>query len=134
MRREAVGAVVVRADGSVLLVRRKRAPGEGRWTLPGGKREQGETPAEAIVRELLEETGQSVRVIDRLCVVPLDVEGFSFEIVEHLCVPVDAAAPLRPADDVDDARWVPPADFGPFALSAAVLDVIAQALARSTSC
>lgn len=51
-----VGAVAV-DDGRLLLVRRGRPPGAGLWSLPGGRVEQGETLAEAVVREILEETG-----------------------------------------------------------------------------
>lgn len=52
----AVGAVVVDHD-RLLMVQRARAPGEGRWSVPGGKVDPGETLAEAVARELREETG-----------------------------------------------------------------------------
>ena len=55
----AVGGVAV-LDGSVLLVRRATPPQAGRWTIPGGHVEPGETLASAVERELLEETGLRV--------------------------------------------------------------------------
>lgn len=51
-----VGAIVLR-DNKMLLIRRGAPPGRGKWSIPGGLVEIGETPEEAVVRELLEETG-----------------------------------------------------------------------------
>jgi ADP-ribose pyrophosphatase YjhB (NUDIX family) len=53
----AVGAVLTDADGRVLLVQRGHPPAQGRWTIPGGRVERGETLAQALHRELLAETG-----------------------------------------------------------------------------
>ena len=57
----AVGAIAVR-DGALLLIRRGHAPSRGRWSLPGGRVEPGETPHDALVREVAEETGLTVEV------------------------------------------------------------------------
>jgi 8-oxo-dGTP diphosphatase len=51
-----VGAIAV-ADDQLLLVRRGHGPAAGEWSIPGGRVEGGETLAEAVVRELAEETG-----------------------------------------------------------------------------
>ena len=58
-----VGAVVLGSKG-VLLVRRDKDPGKGLWSIPGGGVEIGETQAEAVVREVQEETGIECEVIE----------------------------------------------------------------------
>lgn len=57
----AISAAIVARDGRVLLVRRRVSEGSLSWQFPAGKVETGETPAQAAVRETLEETGLSVR-------------------------------------------------------------------------
>ena len=56
-----VGAVIVQ-DGKVLVVKRKYEPLAGRWSLPGGTLELGETLEEGVAREMREETGLEVEV------------------------------------------------------------------------
>jgi 8-oxo-dGTP diphosphatase len=58
-----VGGVVIR-DGRALLIRRGSEPLRGEWSIPGGMLEVGETLAEGVARELLEETGLQVKVLD----------------------------------------------------------------------
>ena len=57
-------SVAVLREGRVLLARRAKAPGAGRFSLPGGLVEPGETLAEAALRELAEETGVAARIVD----------------------------------------------------------------------
>lgn len=57
-----VGAVVLDADGRLLLIRRGHDPHAGLWSLPGGRLEPGEDHEDAVRREVLEETGLTVAV------------------------------------------------------------------------
>jgi 8-oxo-dGTP diphosphatase len=100
----AVGAVVLREDGCVLLVKRGRPPNLGAWTLPGGRVEPLESLEAAIVREVQEEAGLSVHARRALGVVHLRLEGFRYDIHEFLCE-VDGGASATPGDDATDVRW-----------------------------
>ena len=84
-----VGGVVVR-DGRVLLIRRGKAPLYGRWVVPGGTVELGETLEEALVREMEEETSLRVEPIEVLTVFDrIERDGervvYHYVIVDYLC-------------------------------------------------
>ncbi len=65
-----VGVIVWRGD-KVLLIRRGKPPRQGQWSLPGGLQKLGETVFEAARREVMEETGVEIRVLDLTDVVDL---------------------------------------------------------------
>jgi len=84
-----VGAVVIR-DGRVLLIRRGKEPLRGRWLVPGGTVELGETLEEAVVREVREETGLEVAPREVLTVFDrIDRQEarvlYHYVIVDYLC-------------------------------------------------
>lgn len=90
--------------GRLLLIRRANEPGRGRWSVPGGRVEAGETDHQAVIREIAEETGLAVEITRRLG----DVQrggpnGAVFDIHDYLCRVTGGA--LRAGDDADDARW-----------------------------
>jgi ADP-ribose pyrophosphatase YjhB (NUDIX family) len=93
----------------LLLIERGRPPGRGLWSLPGGRVETGETDAEAVVRELREETGLSVRPGALVGRVERPAPAGVFEIFDYACA-VEGGA-LRAGDDAADAAWVDLADF-----------------------
>lgn len=109
----AVGAVVV-DDERLLLVRRRDDPGAGTWSVPGGHLRRGETLAEAVVRELREETG-----LDGVCgpllgwseLVPEDAGGPHQVILDFEVTLFGAGDPVAGDDaDADAAEWVPLGD------------------------
>lgn len=101
----AVGAVIV-DDGLLLMVLRGRSPGDGRWSLPGGRVEWGETMARAVVREVAEETGIDCVVGDVVGWVERMGPDHHFVIVDFWATPMSTNPP-RPGDDAAEARWIP---------------------------
>lgn len=91
-----VGAVVMK-DGEVLLIRRGKPPKAGEWSLPGGAQELGETTREAAAREVKEETGLMVDVLDLLDVIDFidraedSTIRYHYSLVDYLAVPVAGA-------------------------------------------
>ena len=80
-----VGAVVQDAAGRLLLIRRGHDPHAGLWSLPGGRVEHGETPEQAVRREVLEETGLLVRpgaVVGRI---RIPAAGVVYDVVDLAC-------------------------------------------------
>lgn len=100
-----VGAVVVDAAGRLLLVQRGHAPSAGLWSVPGGRVEPGETLLEAVVREVREETGLTVRpgaVVGRLTI-PGD--GVVYDVTDFECALVGPPADPVAGDDAADALF-----------------------------
>lgn len=101
-----VGAVAV-DDERLLLVRRGRGPAQGRWSVPGGRVEAGETLAEAVVRELAEETGiEGVcgELLDWVELIGVDHHFVVFDFAVQVLAP---SGDPRPGDDAAEAAWVP---------------------------
>ena len=103
-----VGAIAVE-EGRLLLVRRGHGPAAGEWSIPGGRVEAGELLAEAVVRELLEETGVE-GVCDRMVGwVERITDDTHFVILDFsvtVLVGPDEADP-KAGGDAAEAAWVP---------------------------
>ena len=126
-----VGAVIVRGE-QVLIVRRRYEPLAGRWSLPGGTLELGETLEAGLAREMQEETGLDVEVgpvievFDRILLDEARRVRYHFVLVDYLCWPVGGE--LCPGSDVDAAIFVDPAALDPYDLTDKARAVIDRAL------
>lgn len=99
-----VGAIAV-DEGSILMVRRGRGPAQGTWSVPGGRVEAGESLAEAVVRELAEETGLA-GVCEGLVGWAERIEAdFHYVILDFTVTVMTDADPVA-GDDAAEARWV----------------------------
>ena len=105
-----VGAVIRDDEGRLLLIKRGHEPGAGLWSLPGGRIEPGETGTQALVREMREETGLTVKVGRLLGTVSRPgLDGDVIDISDYEATIITGS--LTPGDDAADARWVDPADL-----------------------
>ena len=123
----AVGAIVFDAEGRVLLVERGTPPGVGLWSVPGGKLEPRETLAQAVAREVREETGLIVEVGTLACVVEPVGDDYHFVILDYFARVIGGA--LAGASDARAARFVDPAELDTLPLSDGLADVLARARA-----
>src|SRR3954451_6828376 len=100
-----VGAIAVDGD-RMLLGARGRGPAAGEWSVPGGRVEEGETLAEAVVRELAEETGIEAVCDEFVGWVERIGEDYHFVILDFHVTVLEPAEPVA-GDDAAEAAWVP---------------------------
>ena len=103
-----VGAVAVDAD-RLLLVRRGRGPAAGEWSVPGGRVDGGETLAEAVLRELAEETGLDGVCDELIGWVERIGPDHHFVILDFRVSVLDPGDPVA-GSDAAEAAWVPLVD------------------------
>lgn len=142
-----VGGVII-AEERVLLARRGSEPMRGEWSIPGGALEVGESLAEGVMRELREETGLAVRVVeliealDRILPEPseyrqqaVSLEGarprarYHFVILDYLCE-ITGGEP-RAGGDITELAFLREEELPRYALTPAVIRVVGKAFAMA---
>ncbi|MGC8492764.1 MAG: NUDIX hydrolase [Syntrophobacteraceae bacterium] len=129
-----VGAIVFRGT-EVLLVKRGRPPAVGKWSIPGGLVELGESLEAAVCREVLEESGLEVRAIDLVAaldrVIP-DPEGrieYHYILLDFLCEMVGGQ--ILAGSDAEECRFVPLEELGLYEMTRGTEQVIRGAFRRA---
>lgn len=122
---DVVGAVIVES-GRVLCARRgDTGPLSGLWEFPGGKIEQGETPEEALIREVAEELNCSVSISAQ---VALTVHRYEFGIVTLRTFYCVLTAGCPHAVEHAEVRWVTPPELEALAWAPADIPAVASVL------
>lgn len=125
-----VGAIIIRGE-EVLLARRGKEPGYGKWSIPGGAVKLGETLEEAVVREVSEEVNLAVRVgevVEVLERILHDAEGrvqYHYVLVDFLCEHLSGEG--KPSSDALEVQWVPVSEISCHVLSGKTKKVIQKA-------
>ena len=128
-----VGAIIF-DEGQVVLVRRGRPPAYGEWSLPGGAVELGETLEEALIREVSEEVGLEVEVMELIAVLDrvfLDEEGrvkYHYVLMDFLCRSIGGT--LQASSDVLSSSRVPLEALAEYQLRRQTREVIDRAHQR----
>jgi 8-oxo-dGTP diphosphatase len=118
-----VGAVIKDAAGRLLLIKRGHAPGAGLWSLPGGRIERGETDAEALVREILEETGLRIEPGALIGTVRRPAgSGDVFDIRDYAARVTSGE--LTAGDDAAEARWAGTAELTRLAVTDGLIETL----------
>ena len=125
-------SVAIQDGERFLLVKRGRAPALGLYAFPGGRVEPGETLAEAVAREALEETGALLDGIRHVVDIEIEAEDGTARIEFVLSVHAAAFAggEIAAGDDAAEAVWVTVDEMAALPLAGSVLEVARQLVAR----
>ena len=115
MKQIEVVAAIIRKGDKIFATQRGYGEWKDWWEFPGGKMEAGETPEEALVREIREELSAEISVVEYLCTVEYDYPGFHLTMHCYLCSLVTEALHLNEheaakwleKDELDSVKWLP---------------------------
>ena len=109
-----VAAIIIK-DGSLFATQRGYGEWKDWWEFPGGKIEQGETPEEALKREIREELTTEICIEEFLCTVEYDYPKFHLTMHCYICSLLTEALHLNEHeaarwlknDELDNVKWLP---------------------------
>lgn len=115
MKQIEVVAAIIRKDDKIFATQRGYGEWKDWWEFPGGKMEVGETPEEALVREIREELSAEISVDEFLCTVEYDYPAFHLKMYCYLCSLVTEALHLNEheaarwltKDELNSVKWLP---------------------------
>lgn len=124
----AVSGMIVNQEGKILIVRRAKPPGKGKWSLPGGAVKLGETLHQALRREIQEECHISITIekllgaFDRIFFDEDRKVQYHYVILDYLCR--TASPQIQPATDVDAFAWIGPTDMEKYSFTPGVKEFL----------
>jgi 8-oxo-dGTP diphosphatase len=134
-----IGGVLIE-DGRTLLIKRGTEPLLGQWSIPGGTLELGESLQAGVAREMLEETGLEVKVLDMIEAfdriftdqAAANAEGkprpkYHYVIVDYLCERLSGTP--KAGSDVTDVAFATEAELENFHLTSTAMRVLRRAFA-----
>lgn len=128
-----VGAIIFH-DDKALLVKRGKEPGYGKWTLPGGAIELGETLKEGLLREIKEETGLEVEIggiVEVLDWISRDEDHrvkYHYVLVDFWCK--SSSMELNLSSEILEAKWIEPSEASSYDLPRLTLEIIEKAFSN----
>lgn len=115
MKTVKVAAAIIKSDSRIFATQRGYGEFKDGWEFPGGKIEEGETPEDALVREIKEELDTIIHVGDKIDCIEYDypafhlsMECFWAEIISgNLILKEHEAAKWLSRDELDSVEWLP---------------------------
>ena len=115
MKRITVAAAIIKEDNQIFATQRGYGSLKGWWEFPGGKLEEGESPKEALYREITEELDTQIEIGELIEVVEYDYPDFHLTMYCYLCKVISGDLLLKEHEDakwltketIDSVKWLP---------------------------